>query len=229
MTPLPARDISEIHLSDLIDEPGCPLCRERARSGQRFIESFLWEGVNDVGLRRQLDEARGFCPPHTHALLAANRKQSGGTLASAILFGAVVRVRRSEIEAARAAGRRPGRNRVADLRRAPACPVCQRESEAVASALAGLLRLSADEAWAEALKAAPFCLDHLLGLMAHAGRAAGWAPIEAAQLERIAVLDAQLERLAHHSSEDRRHLLTDDDRGAADAAARLLGGDRAEA
>jgi hypothetical protein len=222
---LPARDISDIHLADLFDEPGCPLCLERDRSAARLIQSLLFEGVNDVGLRRELDNARGFCRTHTHQLLAANRSQSGGTAAAAILFGAILAIRRREVERAGGATGRSRAKRVADASLPAACPVCGHATAAERTAAGRFLRLSADPAWAEALGAAPFCLDHLLALMAVPRHPPSWAAIEAKQLDRIRTLDARLDGAAHHSSHDRRHLMTDEERAAADAAARLLGGE----
>ena len=71
----------------------------------------------------------------------------------------------------------------------------------------------------------PFCLDDLVALLAVAGDAPAMAPIAAAHVDRLDSLAARLEGYAHHSAQDRRHLLTDEERSAADEAARLLGGD----
>jgi hypothetical protein len=51
-----------------------------------------------------------------------------------------------------------------------------------------------------------------------------WPEVTAAQLARLERLVARLDSFAHHSSHDRRHLLTDSERTAADDAAALLGG-----
>src|SRR5687768_7424360 len=124
MAPLPVRDLADVPLAGLFDGPGCPLCRRVAAVSARFIEGILDESVNDVTFRRELDVARGFCALHTHQLLAANRAVTGGSLSSAILFGAVLRVRRREIAAVLESGGR-GRGRRAEAAARPAdCPVC---------------------------------------------------------------------------------------------------------
>jgi len=41
---------------------------------------------------------------------------------------------------------------------------------------------------------------------------------------RVGAIHDRLEAYAHHSSQDRRHLLTDEERTAADDATRALGG-----
>jgi hypothetical protein len=48
--------------------------------------------------------------------------------------------------------------------------------------------------------------------------------VAAAQLARIEQLVRRLDSFAHHSSHDRRHLLTDSERSAGDEAAAFLGG-----
>ena len=55
---------------------------------------------------------------------------------------------------------------------------------------------------------------------------AWWPAIEARQLGRLRDLRDRLERFAHASAHDRRHLQTDDQRASVDEAADLLGGTR---
>jgi len=74
--------------------------------------------------------------------------------------------------------------------------------------------------------AAPFCLDDLVALIAAAGDAVTFRPIVERQLERLDDLRARLEGYADHSAQDRRHLMRDEERRAADEAAGVLGGDR---
>jgi hypothetical protein len=63
-------------LRDVLAQPGCPVCRLRARDTERFLESLLWEQVNDPDTRQQIRQARGFCPEHTRQL--AGRQASLG-------------------------------------------------------------------------------------------------------------------------------------------------------
>src|SRR6266550_5421076 len=97
---LNARDLLDSRLAEILGERGCPVCRYRNRSARRFIAAILAESVNDRGFRRDLDRARGFCAAHTHDVLAADRRESGGTVAAAILFGAVTKIRDEELAAA---------------------------------------------------------------------------------------------------------------------------------
>jgi hypothetical protein len=225
MPELPARDLADVPLAALFAAdaaPGCPICRRQDSVTARYMEAILYESVNDVRFRGELDAARGFCRRHVTALLAANRAATG-SLGSAILFGAMLAVRRRELDAAIRAGRSRDR-RLSDALKPPDCPICAEESAAVDGALGSLVRLSADPAWAHALAEAPFCLDHLIRLLRAPRRPATWQPIEDRQLERLGRLAERLAGFIHHSSADRRDLVTEDERASVDDAARLLGG-----
>jgi hypothetical protein len=89
-----------------------------------------------------------------------------------------------------------------------------------------LLARLADPAWREAMASADLCLDDLLRMWTTAidDRNEHWPEMAAAQLARIEQLVRRLDSFAHHSSHDRRHLLTDSERGAGDEAAAFLGG-----
>jgi hypothetical protein len=91
----------------------------------------------------------------------------------------------------------------------------------------GLVRLAEDPAWAEAVATAPLCLGHLLALMDRRTVPSWWPAIESRQLGRLRDLRDRLERFAHASAHDRRHLQTDDQRASVEEVADLLGGGRA--
>lgn len=221
MPSLPVRDLADAPLAPLFGAPGCPLCRRVAALEERFIDAMLYESVNDVRFRAELDEARGFCGRHVTAVVEHNRR-TAGSLASAILLGAILRVRRAEIEGALDAGR--GRSkRLAAAAAPPACPVCVGVTRGIADSVESLRRLSADPTWEAALAGAELCLAHLLALVRADTRAPeAWGRVEAAQAARLAALHARVDAFAHHSSEDRRHLITDEERAAVDEAAALL-------
>jgi hypothetical protein len=75
--------------------------------------------------------------------------------------------------------------------------------------------------------AAPLCLDDFLSLWAAAGSDRDFEAVAHAQLARFADLRRRLDGFAQHSSHDRYHLLTEEERSAADEATRVLGGDDA--
>ena len=49
---------------DALGRPGCAICRLSARRADRFLGSYIYEHVNDVELRANIREARGFCEVH---------------------------------------------------------------------------------------------------------------------------------------------------------------------
>jgi hypothetical protein len=225
MSPLPARTGADVHLADAFAQPGCPLCRERDRTEAAYLESILAESVNDVPFRRTLDAGRGFCAAHCRAVLEADRRRSGA-LGAAILLRATLVARLRDIEAAHAAGGWTRARRWTEAARPPACPACVRLAESGTWVVEGIVKLAEDPAWAAAVADAPFCLEHLLALLDRRSVPAWWPPIEGRQLERLRDLRDRLDRFAHASAHDRRHLQTDDQRAAVGEAADLLGSPR---
>ena len=221
---LPIREIGDARLADLFAEPGCPVCRHTNRAAARYIDGILAESVTDRAFRRELDEARGFCRVHTHDVVAADRRESGGTVAAAILLGAVAHVRAAEIDAVRTAAPRARGRRSVAARRPPECPVCRHAASAETTVIARLVDLSAEPRWAAALGDAQLCVDHLLAFGASPRAASVWPSIAERQVARLEALGERLRSFAHHSSHDRRHLVTDAERASADEAATFLGG-----
>jgi hypothetical protein len=221
MTRLPARTGADVHLGDAFALSGCPLCRERTRVEGAYLESILAESVNDVPFRGALDAGRGFCQRHAGAVLAADRRQSG-TLGAAILLRATLVTRLRDLEAVVAAGGRTRARRVVEAARPPACPACARAADWEAGVVEGLVRLAEEPAWAEAVAMAPFCLEHLLALMDRRTVPPWWPAIERRQLDRLHDLRDRLERFAHASAHDRRHLQTSDQFASVEEAAALL-------
>ncbi len=220
---LPARTGADVHLADAFDHPGCPLCRERARAESAFLEAILAESVNDVPFREALDAARGFCAAHSRAILDADRRRAG-SLGAAILLRATLVARLRELEALHAAGGWARNRRAGEASRPPACPVCRRVADADETVVDGLVRLSEQPAWADAVAEAPFCLEHLVDLTDRRSPPAWWRPIEARQLARLRDLADRLDRFAHASAHDRRHLQTPDQVASVDEAADVLAG-----
>ena len=224
MARLPARTGADVHLSDAFERPGCPLCHERSRAEAAYLEALLAESVNDVPFRRALDAARGFCAMHSRAVLEADRRRAG-SLGAAILLRATLVARLRDLEALHAgAGGWSRARRVGAASRPPACPACRRVSEADAAIVEGLVKLTEDAAWAEAVALAPLCLEHVVALMDRRSVPEWWPPIEGRQLERLRALRDRLDRFAHASAHDRRHLQTADQVASVDEAADLLAG-----
>jgi hypothetical protein len=56
-------------LRDAMKQPGCPICRLAHRAAQGYIDTLLWEMVNDPESRRDLRRAQGLCPDHSWRLV----------------------------------------------------------------------------------------------------------------------------------------------------------------
>ncbi len=212
-----------MHLADAFGQPGCPLCRERARTEAAYLESILAESVNDVPFRQALDAARGFCGRHAAEVLDADRRRAG-SLGAAILLRATLAPRLRELETAASSNGRGRARRVQDAARPPACPACERAARMDASVAESAVLHTADPAWADAVAAAPVCLDHLLALMAVRSAPPAWAGVEARQLARLTELRDRLDGYAHTSSQDRRQRQTAAQRASPDEAAAVLAG-----
>jgi hypothetical protein len=223
MAPLRVRSGADINLADAFGLPGCPLCRERRRTEAAYLESILSESVNDIPFRQAFDEARGFCSRHARAVLDADRARAG-SLGASILLRATLVARLRDVEAATTARGWARSRRVADARRPPTCPACERVATADERSVETVVRLTAGDDWAAAASAAPVCLAHLLALMDVRPAPATWAPVEAQQVARLQALRDRLAAYAHASAHDRRHLQTDDQRASVDEAADVLGG-----
>jgi uncharacterized protein DUF6062 len=221
---LPARDLVDVRLSAAITDGGCPICGVRTRGEQGTLDAIIAERVLDLGFREGLEREHGFCRRHAAALIVADRR-AAGILGSSILYGAMITRRTAAIRAALGARGRTRRGKLEAALRRPPCLVCGQGVSAVDVALHRLVERAADPAWAAVMIDIPFCLDDLVALLAVAGDAPAMAPIATAQVDRLDALATRLEGYAHHSAQDRRQLLTDEERSAADEAARLLGGD----
>ncbi len=221
---LPSRDLVDVRLAAAIGLGGCAICAVRARSERATLDAIIAERVLDIGFREGLEREHGFCRRHSAELLEANR-QASGILGSSILFGAIIERRLAALRAALGVRGRGRRQRLGEAGRRPPCIACSQGASGVEIAQARLVERSVDPAWAAVMLEIPFCLDDLTALLAAAGDSATFAPIAAHHLDRLDDLRVRLGGYVDHSAQDRRHLLTDEERAAADEAARLLAGE----
>lgn len=55
-------------LETIRDHRGCPLCRLEMESVRRYLETLLYECVNDPDIRSELLNTKGYCPNHARRL-----------------------------------------------------------------------------------------------------------------------------------------------------------------
>ncbi len=219
-----AEDLVDVRLLEAIGRGGCVICAVRARSEGATLDAIIAERVLDIGFRAGLERDHAFCRRHAAELIEADRRASG-VLGSSILYGAMLERRLAALRDAVGRRGRTRRTRLEAARRRPRCGVCGQGATAVETAVGRLADRATDPAWSAMIGGIPFCLDDLGMLFAEAGDAPDFTPIVDAQLDRLAELHQRLEGYAHHSAQDRRHLITDGERAASADAARLLGGD----
>jgi hypothetical protein len=66
-------------LRDALAEPECAICRLTAEAADQYLESLLWESVNDPEVRHDIRQAHGFCHEHSWRL-ARHRASLGATI-----------------------------------------------------------------------------------------------------------------------------------------------------
>ena len=190
------------------------------------MDAIINERVLDIGFRAELERTQGFCRRHVAELVPTDRRETGGILGSSLLLSAVIYRRLGGLTGAVRSSGRTVRSRLKEARRRAPCIACSQGTTAATTALARLAERTGDATWAATLGETPFCLDDFLALWAVAGSEPGFEPVARRQLERFDDLRRRLEGFAHHSSYDSGHLMTDEERTAADEATEALGGDR---
>ena len=219
-----SRDIVDMRLLEAMAKGGCPVCAVRARSERATMDAIINERVLDLGFRAELERTYGFCRRHVAELVTTDRRETGGILGSSLLLSAVIDRRLGELQDGVGQRGRRLRSRLSAARKRPPCIACTQGATAVETALSRLAERVDDPTWVGPITDAPFCLDDLIDLWAVAGGSPAFDPVIRKQLERFMALRARLEGFAHHSSHDRRHLMTDTEKTAADEATRALGG-----
>lgn len=120
------------YLDDLLAalaQSGCALCRLLDDTADRLVDSILFESVNDVGVRDELNAARGLCGRHAPLLV-----RTGGALGSATMMQGVIKVLLRELDAGGITAESPSRLRI--LLRAGGAEVSHPAAERLAAALA---------------------------------------------------------------------------------------------
>jgi len=146
-----------------LDEPGCAVCTGAAKSAWRYIDTVLWEGVTDPGIRTRLRASRGFCREHAMLALRVAARQHGQTGIAVIYEDLLAQLEAASavIQPPRRRGRRPSRAR---SRPAVSCPACVSASETAALflSLLGSSEPGSEVDLAARESDAPLCAMHLL-------------------------------------------------------------------
>lgn len=77
--------MSYYDLRDAMAQPGCPVCRLKTDSADRFVDTLLWESVNDPEKRARIRRALGFCYEHFWLLARASASLGVAIIANDVL------------------------------------------------------------------------------------------------------------------------------------------------
>ncbi len=165
----PSKHMAYHDVSEALAQSGCCICRLAYSAVRRYLESLLWEFVNDPGVRETLRAARGFCREHSWQV-----QSMGSPMGVAILWRDLLTQEVAELQ-------RPGAE---PRRRRPApqgeCPACGEQDEAEQRFLETLLEhLEVGELRNGYTVSSGLCLPHLERALRSAPRQAHLFLVEA--------------------------------------------------
>ncbi len=156
---------TEVGYFDLVADlakTGCPVCHGVNRAVWRYLDSLLWEFVNDPGVRGRLRASLGFCREHSITMLDVAGRQAA-SLGVAILYedflGAVQRSLAAD------AGKKLRRGRKATSRRSrEPCRACENSTRVASNYLRVLAKATDGSAPWKGIRRSGrgLCLPHLL-------------------------------------------------------------------
>jgi hypothetical protein len=71
------RDLMFHHVYEALDRDRCAICHVSVEAVEKYLWTFLYEGVNDPWFREVFIDARGFCPVHAWRLPAFHNSATG--------------------------------------------------------------------------------------------------------------------------------------------------------
>ena len=144
-------------LEAMRDAKGCPLCKLEADSVHRYLDSLLYESVNDTGVRADLIRAKGYCRRHAQKLT-----KMGNAFGIAILYQDQVRLFAEFLDGLPDAPPKSLRQ-IHNWQRAEFCPACRTQSECRSRYTSTLIGGLADEEMRSAYASGPgLCVPHFL-------------------------------------------------------------------
>ncbi len=170
--------LTVLEIKASLERGGCPICDQRPRALERYLEAFHAEHVNDYDSRMALVASLGFCPPHTFQMVTMEMRAEGDPLGTNLIYEHLSKFTRHSLEGWRAGQRgsilgrwwRRGRNW---LRRRPldallpverpclACVAVAAHEERILAALIEELQRGAQDIVALYRQGDGLCLAHL--------------------------------------------------------------------
>jgi len=136
----------------------CPLCALESEGLHRYMDSFLWEGVNDPGIRAGLILSKGYCARHAELLLSFRNG-----LGTAILYQDQVRLFLRLLDGLANASVRGASREVVRYAHHAECPLCLYQRESRQHNILSMVEGLGHEEMRDAFQASPgLCVPHFL-------------------------------------------------------------------
>lgn len=207
----------------LLGTKGCALCSLERTAIGRWFDSFLYEHVNDYGLRARLLESRGYCPRHAHRLLEF---QDG--LGIAILYKDQVSLllefleksgtarQRWSLKPRQAAGWQPGTG----------CPACSEEAAVRERFAVAFVEGLADPELRQAFEGSTgLCAPHVSTVLGHVRSAETRTYFLQSQRAKLEKLREELSEYVRKSDHECRNEAFGEEADSWNRAVRLLTGE----
>jgi hypothetical protein len=143
---LMAQSAGYYNLRQALAEPGCPVCRILTQAADSFVDSLLYELVNDVEMRRELRRLLGVCREHARLLIRPGASLGVSIISKDLLDHLLQLTTAGKFEAASSFSFLKLRAKatataqvVATLEPQSACPICVYVDKTEAHYLADLL------------------------------------------------------------------------------------------
>ncbi len=141
----------------------CFLCKLELDSINKYIDHLLYEQVNDVGIRKQLRESKGFCPRHSLFLL-----KRGKSLGLAILYREQVKFFGEFLDNLASITKRISKILGIEWKEHKKCPLCKLQMEArkrYVDVFVNFLKTNDVDMCRAFEETAPLCVPHFLYLI----------------------------------------------------------------
>ncbi len=218
----------------LAEDVGCPVCRIGLRAAHSYMDTLLWESVNDPDRRNVLDQTLGLCGRHSRELL----RFPGQRLGVAIIEQAVLREALRRLQG-HSSPQHNGRGLGQRLRQwlrfgytqDPAshteiCPACQQQQASEARAVEALLEYLLEDLDTPLQEAGGLCWAHLQMALAQPTDAATRQALVAGQQEIWAQRIGELNEFIRKNDHRFRHEpISSEERESIERAIAILTGE----
>lgn len=146
-------------LQDALQQPGCPICHIGQVAGYKYLDTLLYESVNDPGIRRKLEDSLGFCYYHSRELMTFPGNRLGaGIIEQHMLKTALNQLRHGNVSSRRTLFSKRDERRKTE--KSP-CPACLRAEASETRSIKDLLQYLIDDLDEPLRRAGGLCLTHL--------------------------------------------------------------------